>query len=111
MLEEKEFRKIIGESIRKLRTNKKYSTEKLAGLSDIDYTSLNQIENGKQNPKSYTLYKILRALDIDIMELITSKTKKRTNLEASVIERIKMMSNDNLLSLQAFLEEFGIHKK
>jgi len=111
MFDEKDFRKTIGGIIRKLRTNKKYSTEKLAELSNTDYSSINQIENGKQNPMSYTLYKILYALDIDILAPMTIKAKKRSNLEDLVIEKIKMMNDENLSSLLAFWEHFEIHKK
>lgn len=36
-----------------------------------DNKSINQIENAKQNPKSYTLYKILYSLGIDFLENFT----------------------------------------
>lgn len=111
MIEEIEFKKIVGDAIRKLRTSKKYSTEKLAELSNTDYSSVNQIENYKQNPKSYTLYKILRALDVDLMQLIAEKTQNRNNIETAVIEKIRMLDDTDLHTLHAFLEQFKIIKK
>lgn len=110
MFDEKEFNKRLGEIIIRLRTNKNYSTEKLAEFSSTDYSAINQIENGKQNPKSYMLYKRLYALDIDIMEPIISKEKERANLEDSIIEKIKKMNDENLSSALAFWEDFEIHK-
>ena len=111
MLNETEFRKIIGNTIRKIRTNKKYSTEKLAELSDTDYSSINQIENAKQNPRTYTLYKIFYSLGIDFFENILSKSQKESSLRDSVINSIKMLTTEELVSLQYFLDEFTLRKK
>ena len=111
MIGELEFRKIIGDSIRRLRTDKKYSTEKLAELSDTDYSSINQIENGKQNPKSYTLYKILHCLDVNIIDKLITQSAKQANLEEIISRRIKVMSEEELLALQKFIEEFNIYKR
>lgn len=111
MIGELEFRKIIGDSIRRLRTDKKYSTEKLAELSDTDYSSINQIENGKQNPKSYTLYKILHCLDVSIIDKLITQSAKRADLEGIINRRIEMMSEEELLALQKFIEEFNIYKR
>lgn len=111
MIGELEFRKIIGDSIRRFRTDKKYSTEKLAELSDTDYSSINQIENGKQNPKSYTLYKILHCLDINILDEILVRSSKRADLEELISRRIKMMSEEELQALQIFIENFKMYKK
>ena len=66
MLNEKEFLRLISDSIRKRRLAGKISSEKLSELSGMDYSSINLIENQKQNPRSYSLYKLLFALDIDI---------------------------------------------
>jgi len=40
MYGERDFNKKMGEAIRRLRTNKKYSIEKLAEYSDTDYSSV-----------------------------------------------------------------------
>ena len=111
MYDERDFNKKMGEAIRRLRTNKKYSIEKLAEYSDTDYSSVSQIENGKQSPKSYTLYKILHALDINSMDAIVAKAKARTTLEDSVINKIRLMNKDGLLALFSFLEKFTLLKK
>lgn len=53
MLNEKEFLRLISDSIRKRRLAGKISSEKLSELSGMDYSSINLIENQKQNPRSY----------------------------------------------------------
>lgn len=111
MIEEDEFKEIVGDAIRKLRTNKRYSTEKLAELSNTDYSSVNQIENRKQNPKSYTLYKILCALDINILDELLVKSSKRADLEELIGRRIKMMSEEELQALQMFIESFNLNRR
>jgi len=111
MFEEKEFNKITGDAIRRLKTNKKYSSEKLAELSSTDYSSISLIENGKQNPKSYTLYKILLALDVDILQSFNTKSKERHTLENSVIEKIKVLDSPNLQAVFELLDNFKIVKR
>lgn len=56
MLNEKEFLRLISDSIRKRRLAGKISSEKLSELSGMDYSSINLIENQKQNPRSYALH-------------------------------------------------------
>lgn len=48
MLNEKEFLRLISDSIRKRRLAGKISSEKLSELSGMDYSSINLIENQKQ---------------------------------------------------------------
>lgn len=45
MLNEKEFLRLISVSIRKRRLASRISSEKLSELSDMDYSSINLIEN------------------------------------------------------------------
>ena len=90
MLTEKEFLDIIGKTIHKHRNIKKLSCEKLAELSEVDYSSLNLIENGKQTPRSYTLYKILYSLDIDIIDKIYPTNNSIADL---LINKIKLLDN------------------
>lgn len=49
MLNEKEFLRLISDSIRKRRLAGKISSEKLSELSGMDYSSINLIENQKQS--------------------------------------------------------------
>lgn len=51
-------------------------------LSEVDYSLLNLIENAKQTPRSYTLYKILYSLDIDMLGNFATHSR---NVETSLI--------------------------
>lgn len=61
---------IVGSRIKALRLDKKLSQEKLAGLADIDRTYMQSIEKGSRNISIGTLYKIAKALDIKMSEII-----------------------------------------
>lgn len=108
MLSEKEFLAVIGKTIHNKRNLKKISCERLAELSEVDYSSLNLIENAKQTPRSYTLYKILYSLDIDILGNFATHSR---NVETSLIHKIKMLDEASQRDLLKFLDEFYIKAK
>lgn len=113
MLNEQDFRKRLSSAILQLRYKNKYSIEKLAELSDTDYSSVSLIENGKQSPKSYTLYKILAALKVDIFSQIETKTdsKSKQGLENRLIQYIKTLDEEQMLALLDFLDTFILTTK
>lgn len=108
MLTEKEFLDIISKIIHKHRNIKKLSCEKLAELSEVDYSSLNLIENGKQTPRSYTLYKILYSLDIDIIDKIYPTNNSTADL---LINKIKLLDEASQKDLLTFLDGFQLKTK
>lgn len=63
----------VGNRIRKLRSSKKITQEELAATAKIDYSYLNQIENGKRNPSAKILSKIARALGVKLSHLVDFK--------------------------------------
>ncbi len=111
MLNEEDFLNEIGKIIRKQRNNKKLSCEKLAELSNADYSSVNLIENRKQNPRAYTLYKILYALDIDLLQLISEKAEAIVNTNESLINKISLLDEASQQDLLKFLDSFDLKKK
>lgn len=113
MLNEQEFRKRLSAAILQLRYKNKYSIEKLAELSNADYSSVSLIENGKQSPKSYTLYKILLALKVDLFSQIETKanSKSKQALENKLIQYIKTLDEDQLLAMLDFFDTFILIKK
>lgn len=60
----------IGQRIKTIRTQKKISQRDLAYLIDSEKSNISVMENGKNNFKLSTLYKIAKALDVSISELI-----------------------------------------
>lgn len=111
MISESDFIEKLGLYIRRLRNAKKYSIEKLAEYSDIDYSSLNKIENGKQNPTTYTLYKIFLALDIDLTQNFENQNKQKTDILQKLEAKLQLLPEDNLQALYLLISDFLIVKR
>lgn len=98
MLSEKEFVDKIGSSLMLLRNKKRYSLENLAVFSGVDYSTLNQIENGKRTPKSYTLYKLFYTLGVDITDIFSNETEEQEQLTRILTNKINIPGADLLIS-------------
>lgn len=111
MLTEEEFKNNLGLLLRKLRQQKKIAINNLSLDCEVDYSTINLIENGKQNPRAYTLYKILIDLDIDIDSLLKEKRQEHVSTEELLIQKIRLLSEEQQKSLIAFLDQFEIMEK
>lgn len=61
----------IAENVRKIRTKKDMSLEKIARLADLSLNTVVKVENGvNTNPTIETLTKIARALEVGVDDLI-----------------------------------------
>ena len=61
----------ISSNIKKIRTEKGYSLEKVARLADLSLNTIVKIESGvNQNPTFETLQKIAKALEVKMDDLI-----------------------------------------
>jgi len=60
----------IGQRIRELRESKGISQQNLAAVCNFEKANLSRIEAGRTNPTVSTLYKISKALEIKISELV-----------------------------------------
>ena len=67
--------KLIGERIRKLRTDNQLTLENLAFKADMDYTQLSRIELGKINTSIFQIYKIANALQITASDILNALDK------------------------------------
>lgn len=66
MIEKDNFRVIVGELIRNIRTQKlKISQTELANRCYLERTYISSIERGEKNISFYAMYKIIEALEID----------------------------------------------
>lgn len=68
----------VGESLRRLRTERALSLEKLAQMAGVSRAMLGQIELGQSTPTIKTLWKISRALDVPFSALLSSKESSGT---------------------------------
>ena len=62
---------VVGQSIRRLRKERKLSQDVLSGLAGIARTHLTMIENGSKQPNFETIWKIALALDLRPSELVS----------------------------------------
>jgi len=61
----------ISSNLKKIRSKKGYSLEKIARLADLSLNTIVKVENGvNKNPTIVTLTKIAKALDIGVDDLI-----------------------------------------
>lgn len=61
----------IAENVKRLRSQKELSLEKLARLADLSLNTIVKIENGvNRNPTIETLTKIATALEVGVDELL-----------------------------------------
>lgn len=77
------LQKAIGDRIRKLRSDKTWSLDKLSDTTGLSKSYLSQIENCEKNPPIGTLTKIAYGLGVDVVYLITGenlRAVKPTNL-------------------------------
>src|SRR5512134_868735 len=65
---------VVGTNLRRLRTKRGLSLERLAQLSGVSRAMLGQIELGQSAPTINVLWKIARALEVTFSALISSRT-------------------------------------
>lgn len=71
-MENSDVLKIVGAKIKKLRIKKSLTQVELVGKMDgeIDPTNISRIEVGRTNPTLITLYRIAKALEVELKDLI-----------------------------------------
>lgn len=69
-MNDKELKKRIGDNLRILRAKLRISQEDLAEKAGISAKYLTQIENEKVNPSILVLFKLAKALDITINDIV-----------------------------------------
>ena len=111
MLSEKEFVDKISSSLLRLRDKKRYSLENLAVFSGVDYSTINQIENGKRTPKSYTLYKLFYTLGVDITDIFSNETEEQEQLTRILTNKIKSLKAPQIKALLEFLDDYELKLK
>lgn len=70
ILQMEDWRKRVGENVRRLRLARGLSQERLAFDSKIDLTYLGGIERGRRNPSLMVMVRIADALGEDLEALI-----------------------------------------
>jgi len=73
-----ELSTILGRNLRRLRTQRGHSLERLAKLSGVSRAMIGQIETGKSTPTISLLWKIATALDVPFATLLAAEATSGT---------------------------------
>lgn len=91
---------VVGRNLRRLRTERGLSLERLAQASGVSRAMLGQVELGQSAPTINVLWKIARAVDVPFSALITSAQATGAKvLRAAAAKRL--MSSDGTFSSRA----------
>jgi transcriptional regulator with XRE-family HTH domain len=67
----------LGQTVRRLRTDRQRSMQKLATIAEVEKTQKFRIEHGKFGIKLSTLYILADALKVDVNELLKGDSPDR----------------------------------
>jgi transcriptional regulator with XRE-family HTH domain len=91
---------VVGGNLRRLRTRRGLSLERLAQISGVSRAMLGQIELGQSAPTINVLWKIARALEVTFSALISSRTQSGAMVLRSSESKI-LTSKDRSFSSRA----------
>jgi transcriptional regulator with XRE-family HTH domain len=66
----RDWRAIVGQNVRRLRTKKGLTQEQLAFEAQIDLTYVGGIERGERNPSLLVMVRIADALSVSVQKLL-----------------------------------------
>lgn len=70
MKTKEEFQLELGNNVRRIRTMRNWSIEKLALETGLTYSQIGRIELGKRNPTTYTVYILTKTLNVCASEIL-----------------------------------------
>ena len=91
---------VVGSNLRRLRTRRGLSLERLAQVSGVSRAMLGQIELGQSAPTINVLWKIARALEVTFSALISARTQSGALVLRSSESKI-LTSKDRSFSSRA----------
>ncbi len=97
-----ELSSVLGKNLRRLRTRRGHSLERLAKLSGDSRAMLGQIENGKSTPAISLLWKVATALDVPFANLRAAQTTQSTAVLRRVSAKVLSSSDGRFVSRALF---------
>jgi transcriptional regulator with XRE-family HTH domain len=91
---------VVGKNLRRLRTERGLSLERLAQASGVSRAMLGQVELGQSAPTINVLWKIARAVDVPFSALITSSQTSGAKLMRAEQGK-RLLSHDGSFSSRA----------
>ncbi len=98
--EQTDLAPVVGTNLRRLRTRRGLSLERLAQISGVSRAMLGQIELGQSAPTINVLWKIARALEVTFSALISARTQSGALVLRSSESKI-LTSKDRSFSSRA----------
>ncbi len=98
--EQTDLAPVVGSNLRRLRTRRGLSLERLAQISGVSRAMLGQIELGQSAPTINVLWKIARALEVTFSALISARTQSGALVLRSTESKI-LTSKDRSISSRA----------
>jgi len=93
---------ILGYNLRRLRTRRGYSLERLAKISGVSRAMLGQIELGRSVPTINLLWKVARALDVPFAALISDTRPGTPVLLRAALAKTLVSQNGSFSSRALF---------
>lgn len=91
-----DYRKKLGQRIRELRKKRGLRQEQLAELSNVEPTSVSNIENGRNYPSLQTLEKFINVLEISFSDVFQFEHNKQPENLLEEINRILKKHPDKI---------------
>lgn len=99
------YMKSVGRNIKKYRTEKKISQEKLAELTDLSPNYISMIERADKTPSLMTLVNIANALDVTADMLLYDILNKHYEIKNSLVfDRISRLSANEQKRIYAVID-------
>lgn len=84
----------LGEKIKKLRESYGMTIKDLSDKSGVGQSTISEIETGKaKNPKSETLSKLAKALNVTVDSLLAEKWDDQYNQDGELAEQVKFIES------------------
>jgi transcriptional regulator with XRE-family HTH domain len=97
-----ESRPVVGSNLRRIRTMRGLSLERLARASGVSRAMLGQIELGQSTPTINTIWKIARALNCQFSVLITNRPAGRPKYCGPLTRKYSHRETGNFLRVRSF---------
>ena len=99
----------FGETLKKIRTRKELSQEKLAADLFVARSTVARWENGSRMPDATMLVKIAEYLDVDVNELITAAVETEKTPNIIILDDEKIILEGGVSVLKGTIEGAEIH--
>jgi transcriptional regulator with XRE-family HTH domain len=97
---------VLGKNLKRQRTRRGYSLERLAALSGVSRAMIGQIESGKSSPTISLLLKLATALGVELDHLLTRQDARAITLLRREQSHVLTLSEGKFASRALFRREY-----